>query len=526
MLFFTWGTAYARSFQNIFISYFTPKNVKALIQYHDAHGLGSFILWNIASDSYYDTASSPSLLKTLYEESVKIPGYKPLVMGYWPNWSIYTDNRAQSIDPYPLSHNDHYNAQKKGAIDAAAKTGLTTAFVYAFLAGQEDSYSYWDNASKTLITIPENQLKVKDYGKLYFYDPWSDLSRSDQSICTQDKDLWEICMYAYMNRHNTSIFKDTIDSEQFPNYVNMGNFSTFAESEPPIKKIASIGGFSHNKTFELPLQDIEKSGPYSTHFIQSLVKIIGAYHLDGVDLDYENPLMTHQKSQQYVKLIHTLRKTLDKTYGKRTKLITLAILSDPDYIRGERKNNQGIAYFGFAPGTLKTIAKDVDAINLMTYDYHGSWDFSPSGNHRTGFLENIYIPSDTTKDIYLFSVEESVAALKSQNIDTKKIGIGIPAYGRSFIGVAPTNAGLYQSIDHYSAASIPPGDLDNKNCYGPAHYTCSGTFSYRFIRNHLLVDPTHLTETSWKNAKDHADVINGTTAYGNWESLSDFSGGN
>jgi GH18 family chitinase len=135
----------------------------------------------------------------------------------------------------------------------------------------------------------------------------------------------------------------------------MGNFDAFTQikhastSNPlgPLQKVVSIGGYGHDATFE----DAFNYKPNSTgsvgmdNFVRSTQALVNAFDLAGIDLDYEDPAMTHQQSEQYLTLIKQLRAAMPG------KLITVTMLSDPDYAKGMRDGSAG-----FASGVLAKIA--------------------------------------------------------------------------------------------------------------------------------------------------------------------------
>lgn len=72
-----------------------------------------------------------------------------------------------------------------------------------------------------------------------------------------------------------------------------------------------------------------------------------------------------------------------------------------------------------------SVAHYVDMINLMAYDFHGPW------THRSGHHAQLYSMSkDET------SASTAVSYLIGTGCPGKIINMGIPLYGRSFLGVS------------------------------------------------------------------------------------------
>lgn len=108
------------------------------------------------------------------------------------------------------------------------------------------------------------------------------------------------------------------------------------------------------------------------------------------------------------------------------------------------------AAFGPAKSTvqkgyeLRELAKLLDHVHIMCYDYHGSWD------NKTGHNAPLYAPMNEA------SVEGSVDYYIEQGVPANKIVLGLPFYGRTFLLSDEETAG--------SALMKPSG---NKGFQGP-----------------------------------------------------------
>ena len=70
----------------------------------------------------------------------------------------------------------------------------------------------------------------------------------------------------------------------------------------------------------------------------------------------------------------------------------------------------------------------LDLINLMTYDFSGPW------TNLCGHHAQLYSPKDPHNDAARVSCSSAVSYLKARGVSTRKILLGVPAYGRSFLG--------------------------------------------------------------------------------------------
>ena len=96
----------------------------------------------------------------------------------------------------------------------------------------------------------------------------------------------------------------------------------------------------------------------------------------------------------------------------------------------------------------------LDLINLMTYDFSGPWT-DLCGHHA-----QLYSPKNPHNEAAKVSCSSAVAYAKSRGVTAKKILLGVPAYGRSFLGA--TKAG-----DRFVGHGGDEGTFDYKDLPRP-----------------------------------------------------------
>jgi len=160
------------------------------------------------------------------------------------------------------------------------------------------------------------------------------------------------------------------------------------------------------------------------------VALLRQYDLDGLDIDWEYPTLpgpgiSHQPAdrENFALLLEALRQRLDKearAQGDRHYLLTIAA--------AEGEFAQGLA--------LPRIARSLDWINLMTYDFYGS--LTPTTGHHAGLAPTPGAPAGARNA--QAAVEEYLAA----GVPAAKLHLGVAFYGRRFGDVEPARNGLLQ----------------------------------------------------------------------------------
>jgi chitinase len=124
----------------------------------------------------------------------------------------------------------------------------------------------------------------------------------------------------------------------------------------------SIGGWSLSNNFP----KVAANSAARTNFANDCVNLISDYDFDGIDIDWEYPTFaehsgTPADTENFNLLLSEIRSKLDnyslstgKVYG-----LSAALSCDPDQI-----SNYDVPY-------LNNVLSE---FNLMTYDFHGSWD--------------------------------------------------------------------------------------------------------------------------------------------------------
>ncbi|KAF2836276.1 glycoside hydrolase family 18 protein [Patellaria atrata CBS 101060] len=172
-----------------------------------------------------------------------------------------------------------------------------------------------------------------------------------------------------------------------------------------LKVILSIGGGGQgSEPFAAVAHDAEKRKV----FARSALDIVLKYGLDGIDIDWEHP-STPQQGFDYVKLLNELR-----MYLPRPHFVLTSALPGTEW---------ALQYINLAEAS-----NQLDLLNLMAYDFVGPW-VDTCGHHA-----QLSTPKEPHNHAATISCHSGVAILLSKGVPKHKILLGIPVYGRSFLG--------------------------------------------------------------------------------------------
>lgn len=176
---------------------------------------------------------------------------------------------------------------------------------------------------------------------------------------------------------------------------------------PHVKTLLSVGGGGEGST---PLPTVAASSEARARFAWTAEEMAEIYGLDGIDVDWEHP-SSPQQGSDYIDLLAALQQTLPAS-----NFILTSALPAGEWVLKNIDLGRAIQY--------------LDYVNLMTYDFAGPWT-SECGHHA-----QLYTPKQPHNEASKISCSSAVAYIQSQGVPTGKILLGIPTYGRSFLGAS------------------------------------------------------------------------------------------
>ena len=240
-----------------------------------------------------------------------------------------------------------------------------------------------------------------------------------------------------------------------------GNFNQLKKLKamyPGIKVLISIGGWNNSDRFSdaaLPANREAFVSSCIDMFINGSFDpgngVVDAGVFDGIDIDWEYPGVCGascnwrpEDTQNFTALLAEFRSQLEAI--DTGLLLTVATPASVSH---------------YSKMELALIHPHLDWINLMAYDFHGTWEPNGPTNHHA----NLY-PSSTDPTDPPMSADTAVSGYINAGVPAAKINLGLPFYGHGWASVPDVDNGLHQP-----AGRIPKGKWEK------------GTEDYKLLKN-------------------------------------------
>lgn len=175
-----------------------------------------------------------------------------------------------------------------------------------------------------------------------------------------------------------------------------------------VQVLLSLGGWGYDAQFAQMVLNPAAEDRY----VSAVLKLIDDYDYDGIDLDWEYP-DSKEEIPGYERLTSKLRLGLDEIAQRkgRPMLLTMAAGAHP----------KTLAWL-----SNEFLVEHYDWVNIMTYDYAGSW--TNFAGHHAPLHTSTRAPRTGRQ-----SIERTFRyLLEERKLSPRLLALGVPLYGRAF----------------------------------------------------------------------------------------------
>jgi chitinase len=183
---------------------------------------------------------------------------------------------------------------------------------------------------------------------------------------------------------------------------------------PKLRTLLSVGGWSHtDPPMAWLFTTMAETQSSRAEFIGNSLKYIRDNGFDGIDIDWEYPADPTRGGRSFDKRNFTLlmkefREAIAAEAAKTQKPPLLLTIATPAGVQSELFE-------------LGEVQKHVDWINLMTYDFTGTWDT----------MTGVNAPNMKGGP----GIQAAIATYLMSGVPREKLVLGMPTYGHAFGGV-------------------------------------------------------------------------------------------
>ncbi|KAK2086300.1 Endochitinase 1 [Saguinus oedipus] len=241
----------------------------------------------------------------------------------------------------------------------------------------------------------------------------------DPSLCTH-----LIYAFAGMTSHQLS-------STEWNDETLYQEFNGLKKMNPKLKTLLAIGGWNFGTQ---KFTDMVATANNRQTFVNSAIRFLRKYGFDGLDLDWEYPGSRGSPAidkERFTALVQDLANAFQKeakTSGKERLLLSAAVPAGRTYVD--------------AGYEVDKIAQNLDFVNLMAYDFHGSWE------KVTGHNSPLYKRQGESGAAASLNVPESPASRAAASLTTPS-PISFKTVGRLVLHVTLVDQKVLSGVEDF-----------------------------------------------------------------------------
>lgn len=267
----------------------------------------------------------------------------------------------------------------------------------------------------------------KKYMVVCYLGSWANYRQGEGKFLIEDIDP-QLCThliygFAKLGPNNEiAAYDPYLDLKENWGLGAFARFNNLKQKNPELTTILAIGGWNEGST---KYSNMAKQKSTRKTFINSCVAFLLKYDFDGLDLDWEYPANRGGAAEDKENFIHLLEE-IKQDFKPDGLLVTAAVAAG--------KGTIDTAY------NIPKMGELLDIINVMAYDFHGSWEKS------TGHNAPLYARPDESEDQKILNVDYAINYWIQQGAPKEKITLGMGTYGRSFTLKSASENGLGATV--------------------------------------------------------------------------------